>query len=81
MLEEGGRDGLEGTVVSGVGPGRCGLEERAAGELVIGVVEVNSGAVRAVAGVADNHLGYSYREGLWTLRMVQYGGIQGNNQL
>lgn len=72
---------MKGILVSGVGAGRCGLEERAAGELVIGAVEVSSGAVRAVAGVAENHLGNSNREGLWTLRMVQYGRIQGDYQL
>lgn len=70
MLEEGGRDGVEGTLVSWVRTGRCRLEERAAGEIVIGAVEVSPGTVRAVAGVAENHLGYSNREGLWTLRMV-----------
>lgn len=81
MLEEGGWGGVEGTLVSGVWAGRCGLEERAAGELDIGAVEVSSGAMRAVAGVAENHLGYSDREGLWTLRVVQYGKIQGDYQL
>lgn len=81
MLEEGGWRGVEGTLVSGEGAGRCVLEERAAGELVIGAVEVGSGPMRAVAGVAENHLGYSDREGLWTLRMVQYGKIQGDDQL
>ena len=69
---------MEGTPVSGVGAGRGRLEERAAGELDEGVVEVSSGAVRAEAGVAESHLGYSNREGLWTLRMVQYGRIQGD---
>lgn len=81
MLEEGGRDGVEGTLVSGEGARTCGLEERAAGKLVIDAVEVSSGAVGAVTGVAENHLRYSNREGLRTLWMVQYGGIQGDYQL
>ncbi len=72
---------MKGTPVSWVGAGRCGLEERAAGELVIGAAEISSGAMRTVAGVAENHLGYSNREGLRTLRMVQYGRIQGDYQL
>lgn len=66
---------MKGTLVSGVGAGGCGLEEGAAGELVVGAVKVSPGAMRAVAGVTDNHLGYSYREGLWTLWMVQDGRI------
>lgn len=78
MLEEGVGDGMEGTLVSGVGAWRCVLEERAAGELVNGATEVSSGAMRAEAGVAENHLGYSNRERLWTFRMVQYGKIQGD---
>lgn len=80
-MEEGGGNGVEGTQVSWVRAGWCGLEERAAGELVIDSVEVSSGAMGAVAGVAENHLGYSNRQGLWTLWMVQYGRIQGNYQL
>lgn len=72
---------MKGTLVSGVGAGRRGLEESAAGKLVVGAVEVSSGAVRAVAGVAENHLWYRNREGLWTLRMIQYGRIQGDYQL
>ena len=81
MLEEGGREGVEGTLVSGVRAGRCGQEERAAGKLVVGAAEVGSGAVRAVASVAESHLWYSNRERLRTLWMVQYGRIQGDYQL
>lgn len=81
MLEEGGGYSAEGTLISGEGAGRCGLEERAAGELFISIVEISSGAMRAVAGVAENHLGYSNSEGLWALWMVQYGRIQGNYHL
>lgn len=81
MLEEAGWDGVKGTPVSGVGAGRCGLEERAAGKLVIGAVEVSSGAMRTVVCVAENHLGYSNTEGLWTLWMVQDGRIQWDYQL
>ena len=77
-MEKGGGNGVEGTQVSGVRVGLCGLEESAAGKLVIDGVEVGSGAMRAVAGVAENHLGYSNRQGRWTLWMVQYGRIQGN---
>lgn len=80
-MEKGGGSGVEGTQVSGVRAGWCRLEERAAGELVIYSVEVSSGAMRAVASVAENHLGYSDRQRLWTLRVVQYGRIQGNYQL
>lgn len=80
-MEEGGGNGVEGTQVSGVRVGWCGLEERAAGELVIDSVEVSSGAMGAVESVAENHLGYSNTQGLWALWMVQYGRIQGNYQL
>lgn len=81
VLEKEGRDGVEGTLISRVVAGRCMLEERAAGELVIDAVEVSSGAVGAVAGVTDNHLWYNNRERLWTLRMVQYGRVQGDYHL
>lgn len=76
MLQEGGRHSVEGTLVSGKGAGGSGLEESATGKLVTGAAEVSSGAVRAVTGVADNHLGHSNREGLWTFWMVQYRRIQ-----
>lgn len=52
MLKEVGRNGMEGTQVSGVWVRWCGLEETAAGELVTGAAEVSPGAMRAVAGVA-----------------------------
>lgn len=81
VLEEKGRDGVKGTPISGVRAGRRGLEERAAGKLLVGAFEVCSGAVGAVPGVAEDHLGYSKREGLGSIRVVQYGRIQGDYQL
>lgn len=78
MLEEGGGEGVEGTPVPGVRAGRRVLEERAAGELLKGAVQVRSGAVRAEAGVAEDHLGDGNREGLRALRVVQYGRVQGD---
>lgn len=73
MLKESGREGVEGTQVSGVRTRRCRLEERAAGKLLTGTAEVLFGAMRAVAGVAENNLGHDNRKGLRTLWMVQYG--------
>lgn len=81
VLEKGRGNGVEGTLISGVGTGWCGLEERASGETVIGTVEVSSGTMWAKTGVAESHLGYGNTEGLRTLRMIQDGRIQGNHQL
>lgn len=73
MLKEDGRNGVEGTQVSGVRARWCGLEKGAAGKLFTCSIEVHIGPMRAVAGVAENHLGYSDRKGLRTFWMVQYG--------
>lgn len=75
MVEEGSRDGVKGTLISGVGTRWSGLEEGGGGKSPIGAVEISSGAMGAMTGVTDNHLGYSNREGLWTLWVVQYRRI------
>lgn len=73
MLKEDGRNGMEGTQVSGVRARWCGLEEGAAGKLFTCSIEVHIRPMRAVAGVAENDLGYSDRKRLRTFWMVQYG--------
>lgn len=75
MLEEGSWNGVKGTLISGIGARWSGLEEGGGSEPAIGAAEISPGAMRAVTGVAENHLGDGNREGLWTLRMVQNGGI------
>lgn len=64
---------MEGTWLSGKSATCCQLEERAAGELFTGAAEVSPRAVRTVAGVAESHLGYDNRKGLWAFWVVQYG--------
>lgn len=75
MLEKGSRDGVKGTLISGVRTRGSGPEEGRGGKSVIGAVEISSGAMGAMTGVAENHLGDTNREGLWTLWMVQNGRI------
>ena len=73
VLKKCGWDGLEGTQVSGVRARSCWLKEMAAGKLLTGTAEVSSGAVGAVACVAENHLRYGNRKGAWTFGMVEDG--------